>query len=188
MSKRIILLILITAVIIASGCIGGSQQDPTNSQEAQETTAVTEGMQNNSTVSKGILEKGAVVEVTQLAQINNSLNNGPVLVKIGAEWCDECQKMNPVLDELAAEYDGKATIVSVDTDKSPKLADYFGVNNIPDSFVIVGLDNGEYVYMGESGSESRDNRFKARILGLRDKELFEKILDFAIQEQKIKSN
>ena len=75
--------------------------------------------------------ENAVVEVTQLEQINTSLQKGPVLLKIGAEWCGPCQEMKPILKELATEYEGKATIMSVDVDQSPKLADYFGVELYP---------------------------------------------------------
>ena len=49
--------------------------------------------QANSTNSKVNLKENTVVEVTQLEQINNALKNGPVLLKIGAEWCGSCQKM-----------------------------------------------------------------------------------------------
>jgi thiol-disulfide isomerase/thioredoxin len=124
---------------------------------------------------------GAVVELTQLEQINKALQEGPVLLKIGAEWCEYCQQLTPTINELETEYDGKATIVSIDVDKSPKLADYFGVRSIPDSCVIVGTDNGEYVYRQEDGSVTTD-RSQARILGSQDKEVFEKLLNFAASE------
>ncbi|RPJ74497.1 MAG: thioredoxin [Alphaproteobacteria bacterium] len=166
MRKIIILSILLAVVLFTAGC--------------------TENTRDNSTDSQGIPEKSAVLEVTQLEQINTSLQNGPVLVKIGAEWCGPCQEMKPILDELAIEYKGKATITSIDADQSPKLTDYFGVGSIPDSSVIVGIENGEYVYMQEDGSVSKD-RFKARILGSRDKEVFENVLDFAIQKGNVKA-
>lgn len=118
---------------------------------------------------------GTVVEVTQFEQINTALNKGPVLLKIGAEWCEYCQQLKPIINELATEYNGKATIMSIDVDKSPKLADYFGIGSIPDSCVIVGIDNGEYVYRQEDGSVTKD-RSQARIIGLQDIEVFEKHL------------
>jgi len=107
-------------------------------------------------------------------------------VKIGAEWCGPCQEMKLMLKELATEYEGKATIMSVDVDQSPKLADYFVVNSIPDSSVIVGIENGEYVYVQEDGSVTKD-RFKARILGAMDKQVFVKVLDLALQKENVKS-
>jgi thiol-disulfide isomerase/thioredoxin len=118
---------------------------------------------------------GNVIEVTQLEQINTALNKGPVLLKIGAEWCEYCQQLKPVINELATEYDGEATVMSIDVDKSPTLADYFGIRSIPDSCVIVGIDNGAYVYRQEDGSVTKD-RSQARITGLQDKEAFDKLL------------
>jgi thioredoxin 1 len=120
-----------------------------------------------------------VVVVTNLEQINTALKKGPVFLKIGAEWCSPCQKMKPILNELATKYNGKATIMSVDVDKSPKLADYFGVSSMPDSSVIVGIQNGKYVYMKQNGKVTTD-RSQARIVGLNDKKVFEKVLDLAI--------
>jgi hypothetical protein len=57
---------------------------------------------------------------------------------------------------------------------------------IPDSFVIEGIENGEYIYMREDGNVSTD-RFKARILKLEDKEVFEKVLDLALQKKDARS-
>jgi thioredoxin 1 len=133
------------------------------------------------TDSKVSLTKNTVVEVTQLDQINKALEKGPVLLKIGSEWCESCQKMKPIISELATEYGGKATIMVADVDQSPKIADYFGVNYMPDSSVIVGIENGKYVYIQEDGTISND-RLRSRIFGIRDKEKFKKILDLAIQK------
>jgi thioredoxin 1 len=68
-------------------------------------------------------------------------------------------------------------------DQNPELAEYFGVKAIPDSFVIVDIENGKYVYMRENGNVSTD-RTQARIIGLsKDSEnaekRFEKILNDA---------
>jgi thioredoxin 1 len=100
--------------------------------------------------------------------------------------------MKPILEKLAVEYRGRAIIPSIDVDQSPELAEYFGVKTIPDSFVIVGMVNGTYVYMQENGSVSAD-RSQARFIGINetddtDKKAFEKVLDLAlIQERKDKS-
>ena len=129
---------------------------------------------------KAQVNTSTVVEVTQLAQINTYLQKGPVLFKFGAVWCPYCQSMKHILNELATEYKGKATIVSIDVDKSPKLADYFGVSSIPDSSVIVGIKNGKYVYMQQNGKTTTD-RSQARIIGLNDKKVYEKVLNLAFK-------
>jgi thioredoxin 1 len=126
------------------------------------------------------LTTNTVVEVTQLEQINASLQNGPCLLKIGAEWCTPCKQMKPILNELATEYAGKATIMSVDINKSPKIAEYFGVEFIPDTSVIVGIENGAYVYMQNNGNITKD-RSQARIIGLNSKQVYENIMNLALQ-------
>jgi parallel beta-helix repeat protein len=128
-------------------------------------------------------EKGVVVEATELGQINTALQKGPVFLKIGAEWCPVCRTMNPVIRELAAEYGDKATIISVDKDQSPRLETFFGIEYIPDSSVIVGIENGEYVYMKMDGNISKE-RYEARVIGVRNKEVFEKLLDLALLQKK----
>jgi thioredoxin 1 len=205
MRKPFILLILLAAVIIAAGC---AEKSPTseNSINSQDSTgaaanspggtvsainspegaaAATKETQSNSLNSQGNQGTGTVVEVTQLEQINTALQKGPVLLKIGAEWCGPCQEMKPILNDLATEYAGKATIMSVDVDRSPKLIDYFGVGSVPDSSVIVGIENNEYIYMLEDGKVSKD-RFQARILGLRDEQELKNSLDLALQKENAK--
>ena len=131
--------------------------------------------------TQGSTGTGTVVEVTQLGQINTALQKGPVFLKLGAEWCGYCQKMKPIMQEMATEYKGKATIMSADVDKSPKLADYFGVESMPDSCVIVGIKNGQYVYMQKNGKVTTD-RAQARIIGLYGKGTFEKIINLALKQ------
>ena len=165
MKKSFIILILLVAVLSA-GCTGKSQENSTNSPETK--------------------NESSVVELTHLDQINTSLQKGPVLLKIGAEWCEECQNLKPILAQIAADYEGRVTVMSMDIDNSPELADYFGIYVIPDTSVIVGLENGSYIYMQEDGSVSTD-RSKAKILKIEGKEVYENVLDLALKKEKVKS-
>jgi thiol-disulfide isomerase/thioredoxin len=157
MKKSVILLILLVLALFTAGC---DEKTP-----------------KNSIISEASMEK-EVVAITQLEQVNTSLQKTPVFVKIGSRWCPECRSLKPVLDELAAEYQGKVTIAAIDADKNPELAEYFKVEFIPDSFVIVGIENGTYVYMQDNGDVSTD-RSKARFVGRNDtdEEMFKKVLD-----------
>jgi len=127
----------------------------------------------------GTREKGVVIETTELEQINKSLEEGPVFLRLGAEWCSACQSMKPILDELAAEYGENITIMSVNINQNIELATYFDVGYIPDSTVIMDIEDGKYIYMQQDGNITTD-RVRARIVGLQNKDEYEKVLKHAL--------
>lgn len=59
------------------------------------------------------------------------LGDKPAIVDFTATWCGPCQRIAPILDQLAAEYDGKVAIYKVDIDKNRDLAKAFNVTSIP---------------------------------------------------------
>ena len=65
-------------------------------------------------------------------------NNLPVLVDFAATWCGPCQMMGPVLDQLSAEYEGKAKILKVDIDESPELAAKYQIMSVPNMIFFKG--------------------------------------------------
>lgn len=55
----------------------------------------------------------------------------PVLVDFYADWCGPCKMMAPIVEELAAEYEGKAIIGKLNVDESGSTAQTYKVMSIP---------------------------------------------------------
>lgn len=63
---------------------------------------------------------------------NELLQQGkPVVVDFGASWCGPCKKMAPIIDALAADYEGQAIIGKADVEEEEDLAVQFGVRSVP---------------------------------------------------------
>ena len=92
------------------------------------------------------------------AQELTYLGDKPAVVDFYATWCGPCQRIAPIMNELAAEYDGKVVIYKVDIDKAPELAKAFGISSIP-AILYIPLDGEPTLTVG-----SRDkSRFRTEI-------------------------
>jgi thioredoxin 1 len=55
----------------------------------------------------------------------------PVLVDFSAVWCGPCKMLDPVVKQLAGDWDGKVKVVKIDADENPNILMQYGVMGIP---------------------------------------------------------
>ena len=69
-------------------------------------------------------------------------HQGLAVVDFWAEWCGPCRIIAPIVDQLAAEYQGKAKVVKLDVDSNQQTAMKYNVRSIP---TVLFFKNGKLV-------------------------------------------
>jgi len=82
---------------------------------------------------------GDILEVSDDTFESEIVNSEiPSMVDFWAEWCGPCKKVGPVVEELAAEYEGKIKIAKMDVDSNRQTPAKFGIRNIPTLILFKG--------------------------------------------------
>lgn len=92
----------------------------------------------------------------------NQVADGVTLVDFYADWCGPCKMMVPILEELATELQGQATVAKVDIETAQKVTSDFNVTSVP---TMVLIKNGEELQ---------------RIVGVRDKDSLHQVISSAV--------
>ena len=90
------------------------------------------------------------------------ISKGVTLVDFYADWCGPCRMIAPILEDLANDLHGVATIAKIDIDKHGAPATNYGVTSIP---TIILFKEGKEVQ---------------RVVGVRDKETLKKMVNSAL--------
>jgi len=82
-----------------------------------------------STEEQNMANLNEISEDTFQAEVLES--NDPVLVDFSATWCGPCKMLDPIIEELSREWQGKVKFVKVDADQNPNIVMKYGVMGIP---------------------------------------------------------
>jgi len=66
----------------------------------------------------------------------------PVVIDFWATWCGPCRMVSPIIDELAAEYEGRVVVGKCNVDENEDLTMEYGIRNIP---TVLFFKNGQLV-------------------------------------------
>ena len=61
----------------------------------------------------------------------------PVLVDFGAEWCHPCKQLDPIVEELVEEWDGKVKVFKLDVDSNIHTTMNYGIMSVPSLILFI---------------------------------------------------
>ena len=118
---------------------------------------------NTETKEKAVQELNAASFTEKVYDMESEdliyLGDKPAIVDFTASWCGPCQRIAPILEELAEEYQGQIVVYKVDVDKEKGLAQAFNVSSIP-AVLYIPMGGSEPVMT--VGARGKD-RFKEEI-------------------------
>lgn len=85
------------------------------------------------------------------SNFTDSISKGVTLVDFFADWCGPCKMVAPIIEELAGEFAGVATIAKIDIENAREATEKMGVTSIPTIIVF------------------KDGKEVQRVVGVRDK-------------------
>lgn len=127
--RKIVFILTIVGVVFAS-CNAQAATD----KQGNKTKKVEKTMKTIHLTKADFLAKVANYETNP--EEWKYLGDKPALIDFYADWCGPCKAIAPILEELAAEYDGQIYIYKIDTEAEQELAGVFGIRSIPSLLFI----------------------------------------------------
>jgi thioredoxin 1 len=103
-----------------------------NSSSDDKKPVVTDEKETSGKV-KPVAESMIVLNSTNF---DETIGSGIVLVDFWATWCKPCRMQAPVIEEIQKEMESKIKVGKLDIDKSPDIADRYGVQSIPTMIIF----------------------------------------------------
>ena len=115
------------------------------------------------------------------------LGKKPVLIDFYATWCGPCRVLEPILDELYEEYDGKIDIYKVNTEEEMELSGAFGVMSLP-TLLFIPMEGKPVISPGAPPKQMLKELIDEKLLGkeVKKDELKEQVGTFNKLMAKIK--
>lgn len=129
--------LLISALVASFMVVACSNNSNKSQVSAQEDITKQETNLNNKTNMAKTINLTKDDFLTKVANYEKNpekweyLGDKPAIIDFYADWCGPCKMVAPILEELAAEYDGQIYIYKVDTEAEQELAAAFGIRSIP---------------------------------------------------------
>ena len=116
------------------------------------------------------------------------LGKKPVLIDFYATWCGPCRVLEPILDELYEEYDGKIDIYKVNTEDEMELSAAFGVMSLP-TLLFIPIEGKPAISPGAPPKQMLKELIDEKLLGkeIKKDELKEQVSKFESIMNKIKA-
>ena len=95
-----------------------------------------------------------------------SQSDKPVFIDFYASWCDPCRVLGPTVDQIAASFEGRASVLKVNVEEESDLASRFNVRSIPTVVIL------------------REGKEAARVTGAIAREAFLSTLEHVLGDEK----
>lgn len=103
-------------------------------------------------------------EIVSQQDFDDVIGKGVTLLDFNAPWCAPCRAQEPILETLAAEYEGKASVAAMNIDKNNEIAGRLGIQSIP---TLIIFRNGKEIQ---------------RLVGLQSKDCLVDALDKVLKQ------